>query len=92
VSADSDIGRLLISRGLPLTTDRQIVFGTRSLAQEILTLLPSGSVVIDCQHVSVISSPFFHELLLARDDLTFENMNEDVQASLELAQEHLRQA
>lgn len=65
------------------------MFGTRPLARSILMLLPPGPVVLDCCHVSVISSPFFHELLCERDDLMFEGMNEDIEASLELAKEHI---
>lgn len=89
MDADSDIGRLLVSRNLPLTSERYLVFGTRSLAHTILELLPPGPIVLDCWHVSVISPPFFHELLRDRPDLTFEGMNEDIEASLELAKEHI---
>lgn len=91
VDPDSDIGRLLLSRNLPTTSERHLVFGTRSMAKDVLALLPSGPVVLDCQHVSVVTPPFFHELCLAREDLLFEGMNEDVEESLRTAEERLNQ-
>lgn len=91
-SPDSDIGRLFLSRGWPLTADRCRVLGTREMARRVLEKLPAGPLVLDCSRVDVMSTPFIHELRLARTDVTFEGMNEDVAAAWELVDERLRDA
>lgn len=88
VDPESDIGRLFEARGYVPDLARHRVFGTRSLAQRLASLLPDGPVTLDCSGVDVVTPPFFDELRSLRgDDLTFEHMNEDVEASLELVDE-----
>lgn len=89
VSGDSEVGRLLLDRGYPLTITRHRVFGGRDLARTVLEFLPEGSIILDCTSVDVMTPPFINELIKSRSDLAFTNMNSDVQASWDIAYEHL---
>lgn len=89
IAPDTFIGELRISYGLPLTITQHRILATRDLARSVLDLLPSGAIVLDCSDVEVMSPSFIHELRTARADLTFTDMNEDAQASLDLVEEQL---
>jgi hypothetical protein len=83
--------RLREERGIP-PVDPAIhrVFATRSMAREVVALLPAAPVVLDCARVEVTGPTFVDELLTLRPDITAENLNEDAAISWELAAERHR--
>lgn len=62
-------------------------FATRGLARDVAKALPMRVDTLACDGVEVVSMPFFDELLNARPELAFTDMNEDVTESLALVRE-----
>lgn len=87
VDPNTTLGRLFVARGMALTGRRHVVYGTRTLAREVLERLPTDPTIVDCQHIRVMTAPFLHELQMARDDLTFVNMNEAVYEAWKIVEE-----